>query len=127
MSQGKAFDTQQCAEYAQEVYEMMLQQDESIHIIAWANQQSRGMRTILIDWLVDVHLHFKLLPETLYLSVSIIDRFLCKTAEQGLAVRKDELQLLGITSMFIACKYEEIYPPVAMDFILISDNAYKKE
>ena len=34
------------------------------------------MRTILIDWLVQVHLRFSLLQETLYLTVAIIDRFL---------------------------------------------------
>lgn len=36
------------------------------------------MRSILIDWLVEVHLKFKLLPETLYLTVNIIDRYLSK-------------------------------------------------
>lgn len=34
------------------------------------------MRSILVDWLIDVHLKFKLVPETLYLTVSIIDRYL---------------------------------------------------
>lgn len=36
------------------------------------------MRAILIDWLVDVHLKFKLLPESLYLTVNLIDRYLSK-------------------------------------------------
>jgi len=64
------------------------------------------MRTILIDWLLEVHLKFKLLPETLFLSVSIIDRFLTLKC-----VAREQLQLVGVTAMFIACKYEEIYPP----------------
>jgi cyclin B len=34
------------------------------------------MRAILIDWLVEVHLKFKLVPETLYLTVNLIDRYL---------------------------------------------------
>lgn len=34
------------------------------------------MRGILVDWLVEVHLKFKLVPETLYLTINLIDRFL---------------------------------------------------
>ena len=36
------------------------------------------MRAILVDWLVEVHLKFKLVPESLYLTVNLIDRFLEK-------------------------------------------------
>ncbi len=80
------------------------------------------MRAILIDWLVEVHLKFKLVPETLYLTVNLIDRFLEK--EQ---VNRQKLQLVGVTAMLIACKYEEIYPPIVKDFVYITDNAYTKE
>lgn len=80
------------------------------------------MRAILIDWLVEVHLKFKLLPESLYLTVNLIDRYLDK--EQ---VNRQKLQLVGVTAMLIACKYEEIYPPVVKDFVYITDNAYTKE
>lgn len=34
------------------------------------------MRAILVDWLVEVHMKFKLLPETLYVTVNLIDRYL---------------------------------------------------
>ena len=80
------------------------------------------MRSILIDWLVEVHLKFKLVPESLYLTVNLIDRYLDK--EQ---VNRPKLQLVGVTAMLIACKYEEIYPPIVRDFVYITDNAYTKE
>jgi cyclin B len=80
------------------------------------------MRAILIDWLVEVHLKFKLVPESLYLTVNLIDRYLEK--EQ---VNRQKLQLVGVTAMLIACKYEEIYPPIVKDFVYITDNAYTKE
>lgn len=41
------------------------------------NDINERMRAILIDWLVDVHLKFKLVPETLYLAGSLIDRSVC--------------------------------------------------
>lgn len=80
------------------------------------------MRAILIDWLVEVHLKFKLVPESLYLTINLIDRYL--EVEQ---VNRQKLQLVGVTSMLIACKYEEIYPPIVKDFVYITDNAYTKD
>mmetsp|Transcript_19275 Transcript_19275/g.21588 ORF Transcript_19275/g.21588 Transcript_19275/m.21588 type:complete len:141 (+) Transcript_19275:138-560(+) len=80
------------------------------------------MRGILMDWLIEVHLKFKLVPETLYLTVNLIDRYL-----EIDVVKRDKLQLIGVTAMLIACKYEEIYPPEIKDFVYITDNAYKKQ
>ena len=79
------------------------------------------MRAILIDWLIDVHLKYRLLPQTMYIAVNLIDRYLSK-AETNRA----KLQLVGVTAMFIACKYEEIYPPELKDFVYITDGAYVK-
>jgi len=79
------------------------------------------MRTILIDWLIDVHLKFKLMPETMYLTVNVIDRFL-----SAKHVARKKLQLVGVTSMLLASKYEEIYAPEVKDFVYISDKAYTR-
>ncbi|MED6198626.1 G2/mitotic-specific cyclin S13-7 [Stylosanthes scabra] len=62
------------------------------------------------------------MPETLYLTLNIVDRFLSMRA-----VPRRELQLVGISSMLIASKYEEIWAPEVNDFVLISDNAYIRE
>ena len=77
------------------------------------------MRSLLVDWLVEVHLKFKLVPETLYLTVNIIDRYLATTE-----VTRPKLQLVGVTAFFIASKYEEIYPPELRDLVYICDRAY---
>ena len=77
------------------------------------------MREILTDWLIEVHLKFKLLPETLYLTINLIDRYL--TTQN---IYRNKLQLVGVTAMLIASKYEEIYPPIVSDFVYITDNAY---
>lgn len=58
---------------------------------------SANMRGILIDWLVDVAEEYKLLPDTLYLTVSYIDRFLSVNV-----LNRQRLQLLGVSSMLIA-------------------------
>jgi len=79
-------------------------------------------RAILVDWLVEVHLKFKLSPETLYLAVSIMDRFLEKKI-----IPRTQLQLVGITSILLASKYEEIYAPAVRDLVFVSARAYTKE
>lgn len=80
------------------------------------------MRAILVDWLVEVAEEYKLCADTLYLSVNYIDRFLSIHP-----VQRSNLQLVGITCMWIASKYEEIYPPNVNDFCYITDNTYSKE
>ncbi|CAI5472598.1 unnamed protein product [Closterium sp. Yama58-4] len=80
------------------------------------------MRAILIDWLIEVHLKFKLMPETLFLATSVIDRYLAVTP-----VPRRNLQLVGITAMLIASKYEEIWAPEVGDFVYICDNAYTRQ
>ncbi len=80
------------------------------------------MRSILIDWLIDVHLKFHLLPETLYITINLIDNYLSQTQ-----ISRKKLQLVGITCLFIADKYEEIYPPELKDHVDITDQAYSKE
>ncbi|EPS73019.1 hypothetical protein M569_01737, partial [Genlisea aurea] len=81
-----------------------------------------SMRTVLIDWLVEVAEEYKLVSDTLYLAVSYIDRFLSTRS----LIRKD-LQLLGVTCMLIAAKYEESNPPKVEEFCYITDNTYTKE
>jgi G2/mitotic-specific cyclin-B, other len=61
------------------------------------------------------------MDETLFLMVNIIDRFLEKEV-----VPRKKLQLVGVTAMLLACKYEEVSVPVVEDLVLISDRAYTK-
>ncbi|KAL6203725.1 hypothetical protein ACLB2K_027424 [Fragaria x ananassa] len=77
------------------------------------------MRAILVDWLIDVHRKFDLTPETFYLTMNITDRFLSRRI-----VSRKELQLVGISSMVIASKYEEVWTPPVQDFVCLSDKTY---
>ena len=80
------------------------------------------MRGILIDWLIEVHTRFRLLPETLFLAVNIIDRFLSSKV-----VPLDKLQLVGVTAMFIASKYEEVLSPHIGNFVHVADDGFTVE
>ena len=84
------------------------------------------MRAILIDWLVEGHLKFKLMPETLYLTVNLIDRFLEK--EQ---IMRNKLQLVGVTAMFMASKQlhrqESVQFRTCADFVYVTADAYTRD
>lgn len=80
------------------------------------------MRAILVDWLVEVSEEYKLCADTLYQAINYIDRYLSAQVAQ-----RNQLQLIGVTCMWLAAKYEEIYPPNVADFCYITDNTYAKE
>ncbi|XP_065871492.1 cyclin-A3-1-like [Euphorbia lathyris] len=92
------------------------------YITAVQTDISVRMREILVDWLVEVAEEYKLVSDTLYLTVSYVDRYLSSQA-----LSRNKLQLLGVSCMHIASKYEEISPPNVEDFCYITDNTYKKE
>ncbi|KAH7414393.1 cyclin-like protein [Phaeosphaeria sp. MPI-PUGE-AT-0046c] len=86
------------------------------------NELEWKMRGILVDWLLEVHTRFRLLPETLFLAVNIIDRFL-----SAKVVQLDRLQLVGVTAMFIASKYEEVLSPHVQNFRHVADDGFTEE
>jgi len=64
---------------------------------------------------------FRLLPETLFVAVQICDRYL-----STVKCKKSDLHLIGVTSILISTKYEEIYPPEMHELISVSENKFKK-
>jgi len=114
-------------EYVNEIYAYLRQLETIQDVREDYLNKSTGttilpkMRTVLVDWLIQVHSQFNLLQETLYLTVAILDRFL---QEMSCKVERKQLQLVGVAAMFIASKYEEMYAPEIGDFVYITDRAY---
>lgn len=120
------FDNQfACAEYANDIFRNLRHSETRYKVaptfLSSQTEINSKMRSILIDWLVEIHLKFKLRPETLFLGVNLLDRFLEKQK-----VARNKLQLVGVTCMMLAAKYEEIYPPEVRDWIYICDSAYTR-
>merc|ERR1712112_469509 len=115
---------QLCVEYAPSIYAYLRKVEEGLSI---RKEFLKGcfvngkMRAVLVDWLIEVHSQFKLLQETLYITIYIIDRYL---QQEGMHVKRNKLQLVGVTAMFLASKVEEMYAPEINDFVYITDNAY---
>ncbi|XP_018419735.1 PREDICTED: G2/mitotic-specific cyclin-B2 [Nanorana parkeri] len=113
---------QLCSEYVMDIYNYLRQLELKQSIkqrYLDGMEVNERMRGILVDWLVQVNSRFQLLQETLYMGIAIMDRFL-----QVQPVSRGKLQLVGVTSLFVASKYEEMYSPEVADFVYITDNAY---
>ncbi|XP_040195759.1 G2/mitotic-specific cyclin-B1 isoform X2 [Rana temporaria] len=113
-----------CSDYVKDIYCYLrdLEAERAVRPDYLKGKEITGnMRAILVDWLVQVHLRFKLLQETMFMTVSILDRFL-----QVNPVPKKSLQLAGVSAMFIASKYEEIYCPTIGDFSFVTDHTFTK-
>lgn len=113
------------AEYVVEIFEYLkkLEVDTKPNAEYMDHQEDLEwkMRGILVDWLIEVHTRFHLLPETLFLAVNIIDRFLSTKV-----VQLDRLQLVGVTAMFIASKYEEVLSPHVANFRHVADDGFSE-
>ncbi|KAK4493565.1 hypothetical protein RD792_017752, partial [Penstemon davidsonii] len=112
-------------EYVEEMYQFYQSVENENRPHDYMNSQpelNEKMRAILIDWLVQVHHKFELSQETFYLTINIVDRYLAiKTTSRR------ELQLIGISAMLIASKYEEIWAPEVNELVCISDRTYFSE
>ena len=121
-------DSQIPKEYINKIYRNLLMEEEKdisampvYEEIKSQKEINLQMRSILVDWIIDVHYKFGFTDETLFMTILIIDRYISYKQ-----ISRIKFQLLGITSMLLACKHEEINVPKVEDFIYITDNAYTK-
>ncbi|CAD8123361.1 unnamed protein product [Paramecium sonneborni] len=80
------------------------------------------MRAILLDWMMEVAMEFRLKRQTFHLSIFYLDSFLSKKQ-----ANKQNLQLIGLTSLLIANKVEEIIPIGIKQFEIAANNGYTKD
>lgn len=114
------------AEYVVEIFEYLKVLEESTmpnpDYMEHQDHLEWHLRGVLVDWLVEVHTRFHLLPETIFLAINIIDRFL-----SARVVELEKLQLVGITAMFIASKYEEVLSPHVQNFKHVADDGFTED
>ncbi|KZW02735.1 hypothetical protein EXIGLDRAFT_601364 [Exidia glandulosa HHB12029] len=119
-------DPAMVSEYADEIFQYMgeleLATMANPDYIQGQSEITWYMRQTLVDWLLQVHMRYHMLPETLWIAVNIVDRFLTKRV-----VSLIKLQLVGVTAMFIAAKYEEVLAPSVDEFVYMTDKGYSRE
>ncbi|XAR67252.1 hypothetical protein NMG60_11001938 [Bertholletia excelsa] len=113
-------------EYVDEIYQyywLMEAQNQSLaNYMAIQTEITPQMRGILINWLIEVHLKFDLMQETLYLTITLLDRYLSLVT-----IKRNEMQLVGLTALLLASKYEDFWHPRVLDLISISAESYTRD
>ncbi|KAK5645875.1 hypothetical protein RI129_004339 [Pyrocoelia pectoralis] len=115
-------DIFQASHYSMDIFNYLKSREPLYTMRDYMDSQiclTRWMRSLLVDWMVEVQESFELNHETLYLGVKLVDLYLSKVI-----VSKETLQLVGAASMLIASKYDERIPPLIDDFLYICDGAY---
>ncbi|KAJ4705769.1 Cyclin [Melia azedarach] len=114
------------AEYVDEIYQyywvMEAQHPPQESYMSIQTDVTPQMRGILVNWLIEVHFKFDLMPETLYLMVTLLDRYLSEER-----IKKNEMQLVGLTALLLASKYEDFWHPRVKDLISISAETYTRD
>jgi cyclin A len=125
MDKRHVHDPHYVSEYMKDIMEGLYRSEQRVPREPYMVNQtelSEKMRMILVDWLVEVHIKFKCRSETLFLAVDIVDRYLAVQR-----TTRSTLQLIGVTAMLLAAKYEDIWPPEVKDCVYISANTYSRE
>lgn len=106
--------------YSDTIFEYFSRIDKPVvyanDVVSW------GMRSMLVDWVIDVHEKLGLCHDTLFLAANLIDRFLNIRSIPG-----SKLQLVGVAALMIACKYEEVVCPALQTFVLLTDKTLTDE
>ena len=79
------------------------------------------MRRVLLRWLLQVGKKFQVKQETMHICVQLIDYMLIF---ETCLIDKSNFQLLGITALFIASKYNEIHTYEAEKYVFVCDGLY---
>lgn len=127
IDQADAGNTQMLSDYVNDIYAYLMRLEDKFPIrpnfLEHQMDVTPKMRSVLLDWLNEVHCQFNLENETYHMAVSMIDRYLQEVPDTP----RRYLQLVGCTALFMASKYEEMMPPEISDFVYVTDDTYSKQ
>ncbi|KAJ3116376.1 hypothetical protein HK100_001084 [Physocladia obscura] len=116
------------SEYADEIHKHILEMERKTtpdpQYIKTHPQITWEMRKQLVNWLMILHSKLGLHAETLFLAVNLTDRFMSLNPH---AVAVDKFQLVGVTAMLIAAKYEEIKAPSVQVLVVMVGSGYSAQ
>ncbi|KAK2156326.1 hypothetical protein LSH36_216g04043 [Paralvinella palmiformis] len=120
----KTRDLFSCSEYADHIIrytkslELKFRLPDDFMIRGSVNKQSRAE---VVDWLIKIQDHLDLEQQSLHLAVGLLDQYLVPYCN----IPQGQLQLLGITCLFIARKYEEGFSLKINDLLSLTDQRYQ--
>jgi len=127
LAAADADDPQLVSEYSGDIFSKLGRDEEDFSVLPpdFLQDQpelSGDDRASAVDWLIEVQVKYKLRTETLFLAVGLFDRYLSRKK-----VKQADLQLVAVTSIFLASKFEEIDPLDARDFVHMTQQACARQ
>eukprot|EP01133_Synstelium_polycarpum_P013706 gene13706-16156_t len=111
-----------CVEYINDIHENVRARQLNTQprdYMPYQTDLRPNMRSILVDWIVDIAFDLRMKNETIFLAVNYLDRYLSLVK-----VRKDQFQMIGAATFLIACKYEEVSPPPPAEIVSLAGNYF---
>ena len=123
---GNPLDPQEVYDYQKEIY-TNLKEEEKLYLVKenFLNFQENITphdRSILINWMQTVHYKLELSDETLFMAVSIVDRYLSSKK-----IQLENIQLLGSAAIYISVKMEEVYFIPSENLVFYSANSFNQD
>ena len=88
---------------------LMSDEEENTNYLS-SHKITERMRTRMVDWMIEVLSNYRCDESTFFESVNLMDRYFKVCGEKNQVLQPVELHLIGVTSMFIASKFQDIYP-----------------
>uniref|UniRef100_A0A6B2L8Z6 Uncharacterized protein n=1 Tax=Arcella intermedia TaxID=1963864 RepID=A0A6B2L8Z6_9EUKA len=112
--------------YEDDVFQYLICQEQKSRVspnyFIHQTDLTERMRKIMVDWLIKVHLTFNLMPESLYLAVQLMDRYLTSKV-----IHRSSYQLVGMACLLISAKMEDVAPPQIEDFLVLTENGFSRD
>jgi len=123
-------------EYKKEIMNYLFEEETNnrANYSTFPNMEEKNNNKMILSYLkrfsfINLFISFQrellLRQETLYLSINLFDRYIQKIFSENKI--SEDLNIIALTCLFIASKYEEIYPPYLKEFLESYKNKYNKE
>jgi hypothetical protein len=86
------------------------QSNGAVTIPIMGHEVTKEYRTKMMDWMVEVCTSFKCSNRTYFLATQVFDKYIIRVRQLGKTLQNKDVHVIGVTSMYLASKYEDIFP-----------------
>jgi hypothetical protein len=86
------------------------QSNGAVTIPIMGHEVTKEYRTKMMDWMVEVCTSFKCSSRTYFLATQVFDKYIIRLRQLGKTLQNKDVHVIGVTSMYLASKYEDIFP-----------------
>lgn len=97
-------------DYSNSILQSLLEDEQVNENFLNSHKITERMRTRMVDWMIEVLSNYHCDESTYFEAINLMDRYFKECDKKHQVLQPPELHLIGVTAMFIASKYQDIYP-----------------